>query len=357
MPLIYPWRTAYGEDSAIQTVLCCLTSGGIEGWGESAPLAGPLYSPEWASGVFSVCKHWLAPALVGNEISSGQELQDLLSIFKGNPFGKAALDTAWWSLESSIKEKPLHELFGAARSAVPVGADFGVMDSLDDLLTAIQGACDQKFSRIKLKYRPDWGIDILKGVREQFPDNRFHIDCNSGYRLSDIDEFLKIDQFDLEMIEQPLQYNDLLDHSVLQNRIETPICLDESITGIDTTRQAIELSSCRYINVKPGRVGGLTVALAIHDLCVEAGIPCWVGSMLESGIGSAHCTALAMLSNFTYPADIFPSDRFYEKDLAETPLELTNDPNGVPCAKAPEQVPYPNQERLNEWTLSKATIS
>ena len=357
MPLLYPWRTAYGEDSAIHTVLCCMKSEGIEGWGESTPLEAPFYSPEWARGVFSVCKYWLAPTLVGREIASGQDLQNALSMYKGNSFAKAALDNAWWTLESKFRKKPLHELFGATRSTVPVGADFGVMDELDDLLTSIQVACDKKFPRIKLKYRPGWDLNVLERVRNSFPDNRFHIDCNSGYRLSDIDEFHQIDDFNLEMIEQPLQHDDLIDHATLQSHIRTPICLDESVTGLDTARQAIKLSSCQYINVKPGRVGGLTVASQIHDLCMEAGIPCWVGGMLESGIGAAHCTALAMMSNFTYPADIFPSSRFYETDLAETPLELITDANGIPSVHAPKEVPSPNQDRLSEWMLEKAIIT
>ena len=357
MPLIYPWRTAYGEDPAIDTVLCRMTADGIDGWGESTPLAGPLYSPEWAGGVFAVCKNWLAPALVGKEVSSGEGLQDLLSIYKGNPFAKAALDTAWWALESRIKEKPLHKLLRANRSVVPVGADFGVMDHLDDLLRCIENALADNFPRIKLKYRPGWDLNILRNVRSHFPNDPIHIDCNSGYRMSNLDEFRQIDEFNLEMIEQPLQHNDLLDHATLQRCITTPICLDESITGLDTARQAIEMQSCQYINVKPGRVGGLTTAVQIHDICLKAGIPCWVGGMLESGIGAAHCTALAMLNNFTYPADIFPSSRFYENDLAATPLELIKDTDGIQSVQAPEEIPIPNLDRLNEWTVQKAVIS
>tara|TARA_B100000749_G_scaffold263797_1_gene237671 strand:- start:215 stop:745 length:531 start_codon:yes stop_codon:yes gene_type:complete len=175
--------------------------------------------------------------------------------------------------------------------------------------------------------------------------------------MSNLDEFRQIDEFNLEMIEQPLQHNDLLDHATLQRCIRTPICLDESITGLDTARQAIEMQSCQYINVKPGRVGGLTTAVQIHDICLKAGIPCWVGGMLESGIGAAHCTALAMLNNFTYPADIFPSSRFYENDLAATPLELIKDTDGIQSVQAPEEIPIPNLDRLNEWTVQKAVIS
>ena len=238
-----------------------------------------------------------------------------------------------------------------------MGADFGVMDHLDDLLRCIENALADNFPRVKLKYRPGWDLNMLMNVRSHFPKDPIHIDCNSGYRMSNLDEFRQIDEFNLEMIEQPLQHNDLLDHATLQRCIRTPICLDESITGLDTARQAIEMQSCQYINVKPGRVGGLTTAVQIHDICFKAGIPCWVGGMLESGIGAAHCTALAMLNNFTYPADIFPSSRFYENDLAATPLELIKDTDGIQSVRAPEQIPLPNLDRLNKWTVQNAVIS
>ena len=357
MPLIYPWRTAYGEDPAIDSVLCCMASGGIEAWGESAPLAAPCYSPEWAGGVFSVCRKWLAPALIGKEIRSGKDLQKILEIYKGNSFAKAALDMAWWALQAKITDRPLHVLLGASRSRVPVGADFGVMDNLNDLLDHIEKAIANKFPRIKLKYRPGWDISMLRTVRQRFPNHPIHIDCNSGYRLSDLSEFQQVDELNLEMIEQPLQHDDIFDHATLQSQLKTPICLDESITGFDLTRQAIENQACQYINVKPGRVGGLTVAVQIHDICREFGIPCWVGGMLESGIGAAHCTALAMLDNFSYPADIFPSSRFYEKDLAITPLELIKNEDGIPTVQAFEQIPVPDPYRLRECTVDKAVIS
>jgi o-succinylbenzoate synthase len=356
MPLIYPWRTAYGEDAAIHSVLCRLSSGSVDAWGESAPFAAPCYSPECAAGIFGVNRDWLAPALLGKEIGSGKQLQSELSLFKGNPFAKAVLDTAWWSLEARLQNKPLHELLGATRNEVVVGADFGVMDSFDDLLDAIGPAVDTGFPRIKLKFRPGWDIPMLDAVRSQHPDHTFHIDCNSGYRISDADLFRQIDRFNLAMIEQPLQHDDLIDHAELQRQIKTPVCLDESIVTARQTEQAIALKSCQYVNVKPGRVGGLTNAKAIHDVCQQAGIPCWVGGMLESSTGAGICTALAMLDNFTYPADIFPSSRFYTEDLAEQPLELVSSVDGVPSVQAFNVIPDPNPERLKQLTIQHAVI-
>ncbi|MCA9009316.1 MAG: o-succinylbenzoate synthase [Planctomycetaceae bacterium] len=356
MPLIYPWRTAYGEDAAIHSVLCRLSCGSCFGWGETAPFAAPCYSPEWAGGAFAVARDWLAPALIGKTLRSGSQLQQELRLFKGNPFAKAAFDTAWWSLYCQHENLLLHEALGATRTEVAVGADFGVMDSTDDLLDAIAGAVDEKFPRIKLKFRPGWDLPMLQAVRTRFPEQVFHIDCNSGYQLQDAPLFQQVDEFNLAMIEQPLAYDDLLDHARLQNQIRTPVCLDESIISTDRTRQALELSSCRFVNIKPGRVGGLTNAIAIHDLCHAAGVPCWVGGMLESAVGSAHCAALAMLDNFTYPPDIFPSSRFYVNDLAAPPLELHRNAEGVPAVSAPTRLPEPIAARLKSLTIQTAVI-
>ncbi|MCA9163550.1 MAG: o-succinylbenzoate synthase [Planctomycetales bacterium] len=355
MPLIYPWRTAYGEHAAIHSVLCRMSSGSIDAWGESSPLAAPCYSPEWGGGIFATCRDWLAPAIVGQTIDSGEQLHAKLAHFKGNQFAKAALDTAWWALASRQANRPLHELIGATRRQVAVGADFGVMDEVDELLDAIGGAVEAGFPRVKLKFRPGWDIPMLAAVRRSFPDTTFHIDCNSGYRLADAPLFSAVDEFNLAMIEQPLVHDDLLDHAKLQQQIRTPVCLDESLTSVHRARQAIELGSCRYMNIKPGRVGGITNAVAIHDVARQAGIPCWIGGMLESAVGAAICVALAMLDNCTYPADIFPSSRFYHEDLASPPIELIA-VDGMPHVAALDELPEPVAERLQRLSVQQAIL-
>lgn len=362
MPLIYPWRTAYGEDAAVHSVLCRMTSGSLAGWGESSALAAPCYSPEWGGGVFAVTREWLAPSIVGQEIQSGDELAAKLAHFKGNMFAKGLLDSAWWALRTQMTGRPLHTLLAeaaeaTARSEVPVGADFGVMDSIGDLLAAVGGAVSENFPRIKLKFRPGWDLPMLRAMRNEFPRQTFHIDCNSGYRLSDLAMFREIDELGLAMIEQPLAHDDLVEHADLQREIRTPICLDESITGVRQTEQAIRLASCRYVNIKPARVGGLTNALNIHNLCRDAGIPCWVGGMLESAVGASQCISLAMLENFTYPADIFPSSRFYHEDLADEPIELIRTGEGHPGVQPPLRLPEPHPSRLAKLTIQKATIT
>ena len=359
MPLIQPWRTAYGEDATIESVLVRMTSGGHVGWGESSPLAAPCYSPEWAGGVLACVRDWLAPALVGAYVESGDDLQQRLTHFKGNPFAKAALDTAWWVLKANIDGRPLHRLLGATRDAVDVGADFGVQDSIGELIEKIGPAVDAGFKRVKLKYRPGWDVRMLEAVRREFPTQTFHIDCNSGYTLNDFEMFCRLDDFNLAMIEQPLAYDDLVDHARLQAAIRTPVCLDESINSVNRVEQALDLGSCKWVNIKPGRVGGLTVAVKIHNLCKAAGVGCWVGGMLESAVGARICTALAMLDNFTYPADIFPSATYYRRDLSQPELTLTPGPDGAPQVQAAE-VPgigaEPDAEMLEKRCIQRAEV-
>jgi O-succinylbenzoate synthase len=239
---------------------------------------------------------------------------------------------------------------------VAAGSDFGVQDSLDLLLEKIQGAVDQGFKRTKLKVRPGWDLEMLRVVREAFPRHTFHIDCNSGYSLDDLSFFQAVDRLGLAMIEQPLFHRDLHDHAQLQRQLDTPICLDESITSLRDFDLALKLGSCRYLNLKIGRVGGLSVAKRLHDRAQEAGLPCWVGGMLESGIGGGLSIELAGLANFTYPADLFPSAFFYRQDLTEPELVLNPD-----CTFSLSTVPgtpyRPHLDRIAARTLRQATLS
>lgn len=345
MPLIYPFRTAFGDDAVIESLLVKMTSGNYCGWGEASPWAAPAYSAEWAQGCFQLLRDWFGPQIVGRHIESGDELQDILGRFKGNFFAKACLDLAWWDLHARQLGQPLWKLLGGDKSVIQVGADFGVMGHIEELLDVMEGAVAQGYLRVKLKFRPGWDLGMVKAVRERFPETTIHIDCNSAYSLDDASLFRTLDDFHLAMIEQPLANDDLVNHAKLQRSIRTPLCLDESITSVSKARKAIELGSCRWINLKPGRVGGLTVAVRIHDLCQQAGIPCWVGGMLESAVGASHCVALATLPNIRYPSDVFPSRRFYRRDLAFPEIELSgpsqiraSNDSGIGCEPDPEQL-------------------
>jgi len=355
MPLIYPFRTSFGEEVDINSVLVKMTSEDEYGWGETTPFNSPRYSPEWAGGAFALMKEFLSPQIVGRNIESADELLQLLERFKGNPFAKAGLEIAWWVLKAKMDGKPLHRLLGGRSHAVEVGADFGVQNSIETLLEKIELAIKQGYPRVKLKFRLGWDVNMLKAVRDAFPDYTFHIDCNAAFTLKHLDLFKKIDRFELAMIEQPLQHTDLIDHAELQKRIETPICLDESITSPRKAEQAIHIGSCQYVNIKAGRVGGLSNAVKIHDICQEAGVTCWVGGMLESAIGNGVSVELATLPNFKYPADIFPSKTFYNEDLASPEITLCA-PGKIVTSKVPG-IPYtPREDMLKRSTVDKAVI-
>jgi len=355
MPLKYPWRTAYGEDPDIHSVLVKMVSGDAYGWGETTPLQAPCYSPEWAGGVFTLTQAFLAPQLVGREIESAEALLAALEPFKGNPFAKAGLEMAFWVLTAKQAGKPLHQLLGGRSRPVAVGADFGVQDSIAILLQKMQRAVDEGYPRVKLKFRPGWDLEMVKAARDAFPDLTLHIDCNAAFTLKDLDLFKQVDRLDLAMIEQPLHHTDIIDHAKLQRCLETPICLDESITGPEIAEHAIHLDSCRYMNIKSGRVGGLRNAVTIHDLCEAAGIPCWVGGMLESAVGSGVSTELATLPNFQYPADIFPSTINYVEDLGSPAIALCA-PGHVPVSTVPGTPYEPRENLLKEYTVRRAWI-
>jgi len=355
MPLVYPFRTAYGSDAAVESVLVRLRSGESYGWGEAQPFHHPTYCPEYSAGVFLTVRDVLAPAILGGDIASGQELQNKLSCFKGNQFAKGALDMAWWDLYARSQGEPLWRTLGGRNPVIDVGADFGVMESIDALLEKINQAVAAGFKRVKLKYAPGWDLNMIAAVHNAFPDAVFHIDCNSAYTLKDVPMFRQLDRYGLAMIEQPLMHDDLIDHAALQKQIATPICLDESITSPAKTRKAIEIGACRWINIKPVRVGGLTPALEIRDICEQAGVPCWVGGIVESGVGASHCMAMATLSNMKYPCDIFPSRRFFDKDLAVPEIVLSG-PSQVTAPAGPGVGSEPGPEQLERLTLQQETL-
>jgi O-succinylbenzoate synthase len=355
MPLKEAWRTAFGEEKAIEAVLVRLVGDGYEGWGETAPYRMPQYSPEWAAGAFALLRDVLAPQVVGREVESGQKLQELLRSFKGNHFAKAGIDNAWWDAAAKAAGEPLWRMIGGSDPTAIVGADIAVMDDLDELVATVGRTIASGFQRTKLKFRRGWGVEMVARVREAFPDEVIHVDCNSSFTLADLHMFTELDRFGLAMIEQPLAYDDLVDHAQLQAKLQTPICLDESIVSLDRTRKAIDIGACRSINIKHGRVGGLTNAIAIYKYCVEHDVPCWVGSMLESAVGQGPTLALSTLPNISYPNDIFPSDRLYKQDLSEPEIVLSG-PSQITALHVPGHGYSPVAERLERCTIGHAIV-
>ncbi len=357
MPLIEPWRTAYGEDPAIEAVLVrAVGDDGVEAWGEASPLAHPTYSPETAATAALLIARSLGPQVVGRDFADPAALNARLNLFRGNPFAKAAVETAFWGLLCVRDGVPLAEMIGGRPGLVEAGEDFGVCDSIDDLLARVGRAVAADFPRVKLKIKPGWDRDVVREVRNAYPDLTFHVDCNGGYTLDDTDLFRELDRWGLAMIEQPLAWDDLLDHAELSQRIDTPVCLDESITSPRRAEQAVRVGAGQILNIKPGRLGGIANAVAVHDLCGREGLGCWIGGMLESGVGAGICVELASLPHVSYPADIFPSSKFYTTDLAVRPLELA-EPGRFRTATAPWVDNTPDPDQLAKLTVTKYEVT
>ena len=357
IPLAFVWKTSYADQHYTDTILVRLEAGGRHAWGESCPPYIPGYSVEHTLATFHTIREHMAGRIVGQDIESAAELLDRLAFVKGNQFARAALEIAWWVLDAKRQGVPLHVALGGKGDSVSVGADFGIQDSLDTLLRKIQEAIDQGFPRIKLKFRPGWDREMVAAVRSTFPDFTFHIDCNAAYTMADADLFRALDHHRLAMIEQPLADDgmSLVNHAKLQSMLETPVCLDESGHSVAHIRAAIELGSCKVVNVKMARVGGLTASREIQALCAEHGIPCWVGGMLESAVGGAICVELATLPNFTYPADIFPSSYFYRTDLG-TPEVVVAGRGTIATSRVPGIAQEPEPRLLEQWTVQHASF-
>lgn len=357
LPLAFVWKTSYADQHVTDTILVRMEGGGYEAWGESCPVFIPAYSAEHTLATFHTLREHMAPRIIGQDIETAHDLLERLAFIKGNQFARAALDIAWWVLDARRRGLPLHRALGGTADRVAVGADFGVQDSLEALMAKIQGAIDAGFPRVKLKFRPGWDRFMVEAVRATFPDFTFHIDCNAAYTPADMDLFRSLDRFRLAMIEQPLADDgmSLVNHADLQRRIETPICLDESAQSLAHVEAAIRLGACRVVNVKMARVGGLTASRDIQALCAEHEIPCWVGGMLESGVGGAICAELATLPNFTYPADIFPSSYFYANDLGKPEIVLSG-PGEVATSRIPGIAQAPDPDLLKRWTAEHAAF-
>jgi O-succinylbenzoate synthase len=351
------WRTSYADQSVTDTLVVRMESEGQHAWGESCPPYIPAYSADHTLATYHTVREHLAPRLIGQDVHTAQALLDRIDFVKGNQFARAALESAWWVLEAKRQGVPLHVALGGKADTVAVGADFGVQDSLDILMQKIQGAIDQGFPRIKLKFRPGWDLDMVAAVRSTFPKLTFHIDCNAAYTPADTGLFRSLDRYRLAMIEQPLADDgmSLVNHADLQARIETPVCLDESALSLTHVEAAIRLGACRVVNVKMARVGGLEASRRIQALCAGHGIPCWIGGMLETAIGGAICAELATLPNFTYPGDIFPSSYFYANDLGKPEIVLTGG-GEVATSRVPGIAQAPDPELLARWTVAHASF-
>jgi len=349
LELISPFQTSFGVQTDRDFMIVELHGDNHIGYGECVASAQPLYSEETVGTVELMLEEILIPALLNKEnIQHPDELNELFKPFRRNNMAKAALEGAYWDLFAKENNIPLHEALGGTKSQIEVGISIGIQESLEDLLKIVEGFVNEGYKRIKLKIKPGNDLDILEGVRKRFPNIEMMADANSAYTLDDIELFKKMDTLNLMMIEQPLAHDDIIDHAKLQPEIKSSICLDESIHSLEDAKKAIELGSCKIINIKIGRVGGLTEAKRIHDFCESKGIPVWCGGMLESGIGRAHNIAITSLPNFTLPGDTAASSRYWHEDIISP--EVTVDNGIIPLPSTPGIGYEPNIALMEKYT-------
>lgn len=324
MPLVRPFETSFGVTRDRRILLVEVQSDGLTGWGECTAGEHPYFSSESTDTAWQVLLDELGPTLAQTDDVTPGRAQRLFYRVRGHRMAKAALENALWDLEAQRQRVPLWKLLGGVREEIDCGVSLGIQKSIAELEAVVERELAAGYQRIKLKCKPGWDVDVLAAIRRRWPNILLSVDANSAYRMRDIEHLKSFDQFDLLMIEQPLWHDDFYFHSLLQRQIETPVCLDESIRNRRDALAAIEMGSCQILNIKLGRVGGFSEAIAVHNVAQERGIRVWCGGMLESGIGRAHNIALSTLPNFSLPGDVSASERYWADDLIEPAVTVSS---------------------------------
>jgi O-succinylbenzoate synthase len=356
MPLVHFFETSFGRTCERRIILTRVEDAdGNEGWGECTTGETPSYCEEWTDGAWAVLEKVLVPRVVGKEVESAAKIWDLMRPVRGNRMAKAAIETACWDLEAKNLNVPLWKHLGGVNQEIECGVSIGIQDSVEQLFEKIETELDAGYKRIKIKIAPHWDYEVIKAVREKFGDILLMGDANSAYTLADIEKLKSLDEFDLMMLEQPLPYDDIIDHAKLQQEIKTPICLDEPIRSPEDARKAIELKSGKIINLKNGRVGGHSESKRIEAICRAAEIPVWCGGMLESGIGRAHNIAISTLAGYTLPGDVSASKRYWTEDIIEPAVEVTK--NGAITAPEKPGIGFDvRREQIDKLTVRKTML-
>lgn len=322
LPLVSPFTTSFGTETVREVIVVRARTSAGDGWGEIVTQQAPLYSSEYTRGAWDVAQRYLAPALLARGQVAPEDVAAILHPFVGHRMVKAGLELAVLDAALRADGRALGAYLGATVDRIPSGVSVGIQRDPAALVDAVDGYLAEGYQRIKIKIRPGRDIDDTAAVRAAHPDIHLQVDANSAYTLADADLLAQLDEFDLLLIEQPLQEDDIVDHAKLARRLRTPVCLDESIVSAKAAADALALGSAAIINIKAGRVGGYLEAVRIHDLCRDEGVPVWCGGMLETGIGRAANAALAALPGFTLPGDVSASDRFYSRDIVTAPITL-----------------------------------
>jgi O-succinylbenzoate synthase len=356
MKLIAPFEISSGVSYDRRIVLLEADVDGVIGWAECVAGETPQYSPETVETAWHVLRDHLWPLMKGKDFASAADVSAMLESVRGHNMAKGAMEAAVWDAEAKHKSVPLWELLGGVRQEIACGVSIGIKKSLDELAAAVKKELDAGYQRIKIKIKPGKDVEQVKRLRHDFPSVKLMVDANSAYRLEDWPLLKELDGFYLMMIEQPLGWEDIYSHAELQEKLVTPICLDESIHTFEQARAAIALGACKIINIKLGRVGGYTSARKIHDLCERNRIPVWCGGMLESGIGRAHNIALSTLPNFALPGDVSASRRYWVEDIIEP--EVVVSPQGTIRVPAGPGIGFePRLDRIEKLTTRSEQLA
>jgi O-succinylbenzoate synthase len=355
MPLVHFFETSFGRTTTRRIVLVQVFADGLTGWGEVTAGEAPFYSYETAETAWHILRDFLIPWTLGKEWAAPGDVALRFRPIRGHNMAKAALENALWDIAAQQQNLPLAKLVGGTLAEIPCGVSIGIQNSIAELLDKIARELAAGYQRIKVKVKPGWDVRVLEAIRTRFPRILLMADANSAYSLADVAHLKEFDRFYLMMMEQPLGWDDLLDHARLQREIATPICLDESIHSADDARKALEIGVCKIINIKLGRVGGFTAASQVHDVCRARNVPVWCGGMLESGIGRAHNIAMSTLPGFTLPGDVSASQRYWAEDIIDP--EVTVSAQGTIHVPQTAGIGYtPNRQRIEKLTVRKESF-
>ncbi len=355
MPLQSPFETSFGRMENRECILLAVHANGLIGFGECVSDRDPGYSYETIGTAWHILRDFIIPQVLGQDLKDAKDVQRRISHIRGHQMAKAGLEMALWDLQGKREGRSLRDLLGGQRHRVDVGVSVGIQTSPQALVKVVAGYLEKGYRRVKIKIKPGQDVAETSTLRMAFPDLRLQVDANSAYTLESAASLHPLDDLDLLLIEQPLAEDDLWDHSRLQAQFNTPLCLDESIISPPHTRQALEMDACRVINIKAGRVGGLSQAVAIHDFCREQGVPVWCGGMLETGVGRASNLALASLPGFTLPGDISATERYYKKDITNERFTLNPD-STIDIPEGPGLGVSINWEVLDRVTVKSLTL-
>ncbi|MFN0122340.1 MAG: o-succinylbenzoate synthase [Blastocatellia bacterium] len=323
LPLVTPFETSFGRTYERRIILVKVYSEGLAGWGECTVGENPFYNHECTESAWMIMRDFVAPMVLGKDIDTPEQVPRLTRAIRGNKMARAAVECAVWDLEARRRNIPLWQLLGGTIEEINCGVSIGLEDSNEAMKDKVSREVAAGYQRIKIKIKPGRDYEMIAYLRQHFPTITMSVDANSAYSLADTALLQRLDEFDLLMIEQPLAYDDIIDHGTLQPQMKTAICLDESILSLDDARKAIAAGACRIINVKLGRVSGHTEARRIQEYGMRCGIPVWCGGMLEAGIGRAHNIAMSTLPGFTLPGDVSASKRYWSEDIITPPVEVS----------------------------------